>query len=180
MMIPHLVGLLFCAAKQIAWGTCAGMNANTGSRVCLATPASQVMVPGACHSDGGSARHVTGTPLFVAQSLLEGNSNVHTESSHMESLYYSIWHSAAGSLPDEWAFKNYSTMKMWAAARLGTMLGLDPLLGVREDVKPFLRELHQLFWQRHAAHSYGYRTDVTVLEFVAVCTKHGALPPLGA
>ena len=127
------------------------------------------MEQGAVHSDGGLPARVTGTPLFVAYSLLAGNSNVHTTSTHMESLYYSIWHSAAGSLPDERAFRLYGNMKDWATARLGTMVGPDPLQGVREDVKPFLWELHQLFWPQHGPRPQLNRTDVTVQEFVAVC-----------
>ncbi len=123
------------------------------------------------HSDGGSPHQVTGTPLFVAYSLLAGSGNVHTASTHLESLYYSLRHSATGSLPDEQVFCDYRSLRLWAAIRLGFMSGLEPMQGVPEFVKPFLLDLHRLFWPSDGAR---YRSSVTVEEFLEVCKTYGA------
>ena len=130
------------------------------------------------HSDGGSPHKVTGTPLFVAYSLLAGSGNVHTESSHLESLYYSLRHCASGSLPDERVFRDYRSLKQWAASRLGFMSGPEPMQGVPEPMKPFFSDLHHLFWLDMGARNPErecYRSTVTVEEFVRVCIKYGAL-----
>jgi hypothetical protein len=139
----------------------------------------QELAEGETHSGGGAPHMVTGTPLFVAYSLLASGSNEHTVSSHLESLFYSLLYCATGKLLDEDIFKDYSRhrMRLWAAARRGVMEGPNPLRCVPERLEPFFHQLHQLFWPRQNDHQSYYRADVSVEQFVRVCAEHLASLP---
>ena len=123
-------------------------------------------------TDGPGA--ISGSPMFAAVSVLEGGS--HTESSMYEGLFYSLLSICRGGLtPDAWAFEAFTNLTHVAVTRRGVFKEEPPMdmWGVPEDMAPFMRALHALFWP----HGERYRTDVAIEEVRNVCTQFtGEIP----
>lgn len=115
------------------------------------------------------------TPLFGAISVLKGSR--HTISSHLESLFYSLYYVAVGSnMPDAKVFETFAQCHLWWVSRQGTMVSELPCHVDRihdSEVKSFMLRLHQVFftWDEEQE-CCKYRKDVTVEDVQEVC-RHG-------
>ncbi len=122
-------------------------------------------------SPTGNPAAITGTPLFAAVSVLEGGP--HTQSSMYEGLFYSLLYICRGGrLPDSWAFK-FTGLAEAAKLRRGCMMCEPPIntWDVPEEVAPFIRALHALFWAEIQDGAFKYRTNVTAKELLDVCSQ---------
>lgn len=115
---------------------------------------------------------LTMTPLFGAISLLKGFQ--HSISSHLESLFYSLYYIALGSkMPDAKVFETFQKCDLWWMIRFGGMMAQAPShLDCIQDseLRSFMLRLHHVFfdWIEDLG-CCKYRENVTVTEVKEVC-----------
>lgn len=118
------------------------------------------------------------TPLFAAISVLQGFQ--HSISSHLESLFYSLYYVALNSkLPAGEVFTAFSKCDLWWQARLGAMSSSTPSELDRiqdQELKAFMSCLHNVFfeWDQDKG-SCTYRVDVSPEDVQAVCKGDGVI-----
>ena len=114
---------------------------------------------------------VTMTPLFGAISVLKGLQ--HSISSHLESLFYSLYYVALGSkMPDAKVFEQFEKCDLWWMIRSGAMMAQAPshLDRIRDpELRSFMLRLHHLFFEWVETLGCKYRQNVTVAEVQQVC-----------
>ncbi|DBA76250.1 TPA: hypothetical protein ACH3X1_009970 [Trebouxia sp. C0004] len=115
---------------------------------------------------------ITMTPLLGAISVLKGFQ--HSISSHLESLFYSLYYLALGSnLPDAKVFETFAHCNLWWMTRLGAMVSQSPCpVDHIEDseLRSFMLRLHHvLFKWIEELGCCKYREDVTVEDVQEVC-----------
>lgn len=115
-------------------------------------------------SPSGRPHRLTGTPLFCAISVLEGQS--HTISSALESLFYSMLYWVSNSrFPDALGEPHNTSAR--AEVRLGQMLSVRPRW--HKEIQPvaleFVKALHSLFFASQ------YNENVTVDQFKSACIR---------
>ena len=116
--------------------------------------------------------HLTMTPLFAAISVLQGFQ--HSISSHLESLFYSLYYVALGcKLPDCKVFETLVQCPLWWMTRVGAMLSQEPHgLDRIEDIelKEFMLRFHSVvFGWNEELRCCKYRGDVTVKDVQEIC-----------
>lgn len=115
-------------------------------------------------SPSGKPWSLTGTPLFCAISVLDGQP--HTISSALESLFYSMLYWVSnGRFPDALG-EPHSTLAR-AELRLGQMSSarLRWLTTIPLVAQEFVKALHALFFARQ------YNEEVTVKQFKSTCSR---------
>ena len=116
---------------------------------------------------------LTMTPLFGAISVLKGFQ--HSISSHLESLFYSLYYIALGSkMPDAKVFETFQKCDLWWMIRFGAMMAQAPShLDCIQDseLRSFMLRLHHVFfdWVEDLG-CCKYRENVTVSEVQEVCS----------
>lgn len=117
-------------------------------------------------------KKLTMTPLFKAISVLKGLQ--HSISSHLESLFYSLYYVALGSkMPDAKVFETFEKCALWWMIRSGAMMAQAPshLDRIQDpELRSFMLRLHHVFFEW--VEDLGcckYRENVTAPEVQQVC-----------
>ena len=116
-------------------------------------------------SPSGKPQCLTGTPLFCAISVLDGQP--HTISSALESLFYSMLYWVSnGKFPDALGQPHSTSSR--AEFRLGQMLSarLRWLTRIPPAAQEFVKALHTVFFAR-----LQYNEEVTVEQFKSTCSR---------
>ena len=116
--------------------------------------------------------HLTMTPLFAAVSVLQGCQ--HSISSHLESLFYSLYYLALGcKLPDCKVFETLAQCHLWWMTRLGAMMSRPPhdLDRIQDsELKEFMLRFHSvIFGWNEKSGCCKYRVNVTVKDVQEIC-----------
>ncbi|DBB07020.1 TPA: hypothetical protein ACH3X1_011611 [Trebouxia sp. C0004] len=116
--------------------------------------------------------HLTMTPLFAAILVLQGSK--HSISSHLESLFYSLYYLALGcKLPDCKVFEKFAQCHLRWLTRFGATMSRPPhdLDRIQEsELKEFMLRLHSVvFGWNEMSGCCKYRVDVTVKDVQEIC-----------
>ena len=143
-----------------------------GLRVVRLSEMGFVQVASGAESPVEDLGKLTMTPLFGAISVLKGLQ--HSISSHLESLFYSLYYVALGSkMPDAKVFETFEKCDLWWTIRSGAMMAQAPshLDRIQDpELQSFMLRLHHVFFKWvDDLECCKYRENVTVSEVQQVC-----------